>query len=88
MTNDQDNSSEKVLLKGNLKVKSNQGEIEGKMTGSIVAILNLSILKFTFSGSRIERVAINLKGNTSSSNFKDDISIHRSVKTISHAKNL
>ena len=61
------------------------------MSGQIVANLNLGIRKYTFSGSRIDRVAINQKGGAGSTglrNFKDDTDIHRSIKTISFARNV
>ena len=51
MFDDQDKSCEKVLLKGTLKAE----EISAK----IVASLNLGIKKYTFSGSRVDRVAVN-----------------------------
>lgn len=51
MVDDQDKSCEKVLLKGTLKAE----EISAK----IVASVNLGIKKYTFSGSRIDRVAVN-----------------------------
>ena len=57
----------------------------------MVANLNLGIRKYTFSGARVDRVAINQKGGAGSSglrNFKDDPDIHRTVKTISLAKNI
>ena len=51
MSDDQDKSCEKVVLKGNIKAE----EISAK----IVANVNLSINKYTFSGSRVDRVAVN-----------------------------
>ena len=61
------------------------------LSGRVVAILNLAIKKYTFSGSRVDRLAVNAKGGSSGTglrNFKDDPSIDRSIKTISFAKNI
>ena len=88
MKDDQDNSCEKVLLKGTLRTQ-NLG-LDG-LSGRIIAILNLAIKKYTFSGSRVDRLAVNAKGGTSGAglrNFKDDPSIDRSIRTISYAKNM
>ena len=88
MKDDQDNSCEKVILKGTLRAQ-NLGL--ASFSGKIIAILNLGIKKYTFSGSRIERLAVNAKGGSSGGglrNFKDDPSIDRSVRTISFAKNI
>ena len=80
MIDDQDKSCEKVLLKGTLKAE----EISAK----IIASLNLGIKKYTFSGSRIDRVAVNQNSGSSLRNFKDDPNIHRSIRSMAYARNV
>ena len=86
MQDDQDNSCERVVLKGTIKAINTPN-----LSGSIIANLNLAIRKYTFSGARVDRVAINQKGAAGSTglrNFKDDSDIHRTIKTLSLAKNI
>jgi len=86
MQDDQDNSCERVVLKGTIKAINCPS-----LSGQIIANLNLGIKKYTFSGARIDRVAINQKGGSGSTglrNFKDDTDIHRTIKTLSLAKNI
>jgi len=73
MTGDQDGRCERTVLKGSLKAQS---PLEGGLSSRVIAVVNLVIKKFTFSGSRIERVALNSTGG-SHGNFRDDPSIHR-----------
>lgn len=92
MENDQDTSAERATLKGTLKLNPSQMEIEGgeklSLSSHVIAVVNLKILKYTFSGARIERVAVNQKGTTSISNFKDDVSVQRTIKRLSYAKDV
>ena len=59
------------------------------LSSKIIADVSFSIKKYTFSGARIERVAVNLGAEGSSvRNFKDDASISRSIATMSVAQSI
>jgi len=100
MKHDEDKSCERVVLRGTLKAlqmvteapgtKSSTGSINSGLSSKIVADVTLAIKKYTFSGSRIERVAINQGASSGSSirNFKDDDSVNRSTRTVSFAKSV
>lgn len=89
MSSDTDDSAEKCLLKGTLTLKAGHSNSDkGVLIGSTLAFLNLTIRKHTFSGCRIDRVGVNLKGNTSVSNFKDDVNVTKTIQSVSHVKNL
>ena len=84
MADDQDNCCEKAILKGTLR--SSQSNEDG-LSSKIIAVLNLTIKKFTFSGARIDRAAANVKGGNHS-NFKDDSSINKTISTRAYAKDV
>ena len=73
MKDDQDRSAEKVILKGTIKtivLKKENTEENGDMnenvniglSSKIIANLSLGIKKYTLSGSRIDKVLVNEKG--------------------------
>lgn len=73
MKDDQDRSAEKVVLKGTIKtivLKKENTEENGDMnenvniglSSKIIANLSLGIKKYTLSGSRIDKVLVNEKG--------------------------
>jgi hypothetical protein len=55
------------------------------MPATIVAIVNLKIKDYTFSGNKIEKISCNLTGGSTS---KDDTTVFKGVKTHSYAKNM
>ena len=73
MKDDQDRSAERVVLKGTIKtivLKKENTEENGDMndniniglSSKIIANLSLGIKKYTLSGSRIDKVLVNEKG--------------------------
>ena len=60
---------------------------EDGLSSKIIAVVNLTIKKFTFSGARIERAAANIKGGNHS-NFKDDTTINKTIFTRAYAKDV
>ena len=84
MADDQDNTSEQCVLKGQIKVDGDKAEMGGK----VVALLNLNIQKYALSGSRIEKVSVNLKGNTSLGNFKDDFNVSKRTRMVTQVRDL
>ena len=97
MKNDEDKSCEKAVLRGCLKVSpilsNNQSSderpgVNAGLSAQIIADVTLSIKKYTFSGARVDRVAINQDSGTSIRNFKDDDGINRQVRTMSLAKSV
>ena len=73
MKDDQDRSAEKVVLKGTIKTivlkKENTEEncdmnenVNIGLSSKIIANLSLGIKKYTLSGSRIDKVLVNEKG--------------------------
>ena len=55
------------------------------MPGQIIAILNLKIKDYTFSGSKIEKISCNLSGGSIS---KDDSTVFKGLRAVSYAKNI
>ena len=57
------------------------------LSSKIIANLSLGIKKYTLSGSRIDKVLVNEKGETGLdiNNFKHDDGVNTSIKTISLA---
>ena len=104
MENDEDRRCERALLRGSLTAssipnstaigqdKQSQNTLNTGLSTKIIADVTLSIKKYTFSGARIDRVAINQGAGPSSSNsirnFKDDDSITRQIRTMSVAQSV
>lgn len=84
MADDQDNCCEKAVLKGTLRSSMTN---EDSLSSRVIAVLNLTIKKFTFSGARIDRAAANLNGGNHN-NFKDDTNINKIISTRAYAKDV
>lgn len=97
MKDDQDKSAEKVVLKGIIKTMMHKkteenADINEKinigLSSKIIANLSLGIKKYTLSGSRVDKVLVNEKGEQGLDirNFKHDDGVNTSIKTICFAK--
>ena len=98
MKDDQDRSAEKVVLKGIIKtivlkkehIEENTDINENVNIGlssKIIASMSLGIKKYTLSGSRIDKVLVNERGEKGLdiNNFKHDDGVNTSIKTVSFA---
>ena len=60
------------------------------LSSKIIAKINLGIKKYTLSGSRIEKVLVNERGESGIKldNFKHDESVNTSIRTVTFANNI
>lgn len=75
-------SDTQIKLQGSIRLNDSS---LNELPGNIVAIVNLRIKEYSFSGSVIEKVSCNLTGGSTS---KDDSSVFKGIKITSHAKNI
>ncbi|CDW71748.1 clathrin adaptor complexes medium subunit-like protein [Stylonychia lemnae] len=68
-------------LSGNIRLNDSQ---INELPSNIIAIVNIKIKDYTFTGNQIEKIICNLQGNLS----KDDQTVFRGYKCYAFAKNI
>ncbi len=76
-----------VLKKESIEEIADIDNVNSGLSSKIIADLSLGIKKYTLSGSRIDKVLVNEKGEQGLdiNNFKHDDGVNISIKTVSFA---